>query len=97
MSAHTQPRSPGGPLALAVLRVSWALVRFPVVAFMSILEPIVRGILAGFALLVTLTAFFLRFAAPPGLSIPFWTMLATAIGCIALLAVYHAILRVLSA
>jgi hypothetical protein len=81
----------------AVLRACWKLVRFPALALMIILEPVVRLVLAGLALVLTLMAFFWKFAAPPQLHVPFLGMLAAAVGCIALLAAYNFVLRVLSA
>lgn len=81
----------------AVLGVAWKAIRFPVVALMIILEPAVRLLLAGFALLTTLTAFFLKLVMPPQAHAPFWTLLAIAVGCMAVLTAYHAVLRILSA
>ena len=81
----------------AGLCATWKVVRFPVVALMVILEPVVRLLLAGFALLITLTAFFLKLVMPPPAHVPFWTLLAIAVGCMAVLTVYYAILRFLSA
>jgi hypothetical protein len=81
----------------AVLCVAWKVIRFPVVAVIIILEPVVRLLLAGFALLITLSAFFLRLVMPLQAHAPFWTLLAIAVGCMAVLTVYYAILRFLSA
>jgi hypothetical protein len=83
--------------ACALLCGAWKVIRFPVVALMIILEPVARLLLAGFALLMTLTAFFLKLVIPPQAHAPFWTLLAIAVGCMAVLTVYHAILRILSA
>ena len=79
------------------LCIAWKLIRFPLVALMIILEPVVRLLLAGFALLMTLTALFLKLVLPPQAHAPFWTLLAIAVGCMAVLTVYYAILRFLSA
>jgi hypothetical protein len=79
-----------------VLHAAWTLIRVPVLALLVILEPVVRVILAGFALLMALTAFF--WAALLGLSgFPFFRMLALAIGAWLLLALYYALMRWLSA
>jgi hypothetical protein len=83
-------------VAWTTVRVSWRLVSFPVLALLIILEPLVRVLCAGLALLLTLSAFFWRFAAPPGLHVPFFGMLALAVGCIAVLTAYYWLLRVLS-
>jgi len=81
--------------ASMVLRTAWTLVRLPVLALLVILEPVARVVLAGFALLMTLTALF--WAAVIGLSaFPFWRMLALAIGAWLLLAFYYALMRLFS-
>jgi hypothetical protein len=80
----------------AVLRVSWKLVSFPLLALLIILEPVVRFLLAGLALLLVLTAFFWKLAAPPPVHAPFLALLAAAVGCIALLTLYQWLLRLLS-
>ena len=87
----------GGALAYlgAVLRCLWIGARFPILALLAILAPVVRVLLGGAALLLVLTALFLQAVAPR--AIPFWGMIATAVGCVALIALYHAIVRVLSA
>jgi len=78
-----------------VLRAAWTLVRVPVLALLVILEPVVRVILAGFALLTTLTTLF--WVAVLGLSaFPFWRMLALAVGAWLLLALYYALVRLFS-
>jgi hypothetical protein len=80
-----------------VLCVAWKAIRFPVVALMIVLEPVARLLLAGFALLMTLTALFLKLVMPAQAHAPFWTLLAIAVGCLAVLTAYYAILRFLSA
>jgi hypothetical protein len=82
--------------AWTVLRVSWKLVSFPLLALLIILEPVVHFLLAGLALLLVLTAFFWKLAAPPPVHAPFLALLAAAVGCIALLAIYQWLLRLLS-
>ena len=68
----------------------------PLLALFVILEPVVRVLLAGAALLLTLNALFFA-AVRPLSSFPFWGMLAIAVGCVGLLALYHATMRILSA
>lgn len=102
MSAHeTQALPPLRTLReraiWSVLCLAWKLTRFPVVSLMTLLEPVARLLLAGFALLMTLTAFFLKVVMPPQAHAPFWTLLAVAVGCMAVLAAYYAVLRFLSA
>lgn len=83
--------------AWGVLCVLWKGIRFPAVALLIILEPIARLLLAGSALLLTLTAFFLKLVIPSGAHAPFWGLLALAVGCMAILTIYYAFLRLLSA
>jgi len=80
-----------------VVSLTWKLLRFPALALLVILEPVARLLLAGFALLLTLTAFFLKLVMPASAHAPFWGLLALAVGCVALLTAYYAVLRVLSA
>jgi hypothetical protein len=79
-----------------LLRAVWALFRLPLLAILVILEPLVRVLLGAFALLLVLAALFFELATPRA-SIPVWGMLTTAVGCVTLLALYYAILRLLSA
>jgi hypothetical protein len=68
----------------------------PLLTVLVILEPAVRVLLAACALLLVLAALFFEFLTPHT-SIPFWGMLAVALGCVALLALYYTLLRVFSA
>jgi len=81
----------------AGVSLAWKLLRFPALALLVILEPVMRLLLAGFALLLTLTAFFLKLVMPPQAHAPFWGLLALAVGCVAVLTLYYAALRILSA
>lgn len=80
--------------AVLALRVVWAAVRLPVLAVLVILEPLVRFALSALALLLVLTALFLEVASSR--AVPFWGMLGTAVGCVALLALYQGLIRGLS-
>ena len=73
----------------------WALLRLPILAILVILEPLVRVLLGALGLLLVASALFLEFLTRHAL-IPFWGMLATAVGCVALLALYYLILQWLS-
>ena len=85
----------GGSAAPILMRAVWTLLRLPVLALLVILEPVARVVLAGFALLMTLTAFF--WGALLGLSaFPFWGILALAIGAWLLLGFYYALVRLFS-
>ena len=79
-----------------MLRALWRLVSFPLLTLLIILEPVVRFVLSGLALLLALSAFFWKLAAPPPLHAPFLALLAAAIGCVALLTLYQWLLRLLS-
>jgi hypothetical protein len=83
--------------ARATARGLWIAARLPVLTVLVILEPVVRVLLAGFALLFVLVAFVLELTAPATLHVPFWGMLAMGIGCAWLLALYYLLVRVLSA
>jgi hypothetical protein len=72
----------------------WQVVRLLVLTFLSILEPVVRVLLGGLALLGVLTAFVLKLASAP--HFPFLPMVAASIGCGLLLAGYSALVRTLS-
>ena len=86
----------GRHAAAATLRTAWTLIRLPLLALLVILEPVVRVVLTGLALLVTLTAFF--WLALRGLSaFPFWGMLGLGVSALLLLALYYALMRLLSA
>jgi len=83
-----------GAALLGLLWLLWQAVRLPALALLVILEPIVRLILAASALLLVLTALFYRAIGMP--HFPFWTMLALGIASMLLLALYYALMRVLS-
>jgi hypothetical protein len=82
-------------VALGLLLVTWTAIRLPVLAFLMILEPVVRVVLSGLALLVTLCALFLVAVTPSG-TFPFWGMLAAGLGCFGLLTLYYGLMRLLS-
>ena len=93
---HSHGRSLGTRAALGLLLVIWTAVRLPALMFLMILEPVVRVVLSGLALLVTLCALFLLAVSPSG-TFPFWGMLAVGLGCFALLTLYYGLMRLLSA
>jgi hypothetical protein len=91
--APSRGRLPGAVL-LGVLSLLWRAIRIPALALFVILEPVVRVVLAGVALLLVLTALFYRAIGMP--HFPFWTVLALGVGSALLLALYYALLRLLS-
>ena len=99
LAAHEtriETSGPAGHVARATARIVWTALRLPVLALLVILEPVVRFTLAGFALLMTLTALFFACLRPLS-AFPFWGMLAAAVGAVGLLTAYHAVVRLFSA
>jgi hypothetical protein len=82
-------------LAWGFIQLAWHIVRLPILAFLIIIEPVVRLVLWSAAFLGTLTAFLFEFsgAAP---NFPFWLMISVSIGCMLLLGAYYALLRFFS-
>ena len=92
---RSQGLSPGQMRALA-LGTIWRVIRFPALAVLLILEPLVRFSLVAIALVLTLTAGFWHFAAPPAVHVPVLGMIAAAVACIGTLRIYHLLLALLS-
>lgn len=82
-------------LARGALWLILQTVRLPLLALLVILEPLVRFVLSGTALLGVLMALLLEFsgAAP---KFPFWGMMTFSLGCFFALALYYVLLRALS-
>lgn len=77
------------------LMIIWAVIRIPILVVLSFLEPFVRFVLIGIAMLSVLVAFVSKgSSAPP--PIPFWVMMCIALGCVMLVPAYHFLLRLLS-
>ena len=93
-SQESRPRSRASSGAALGLTGLWACIRLPALALLVILEPLVRFALGALALLLVLTALFLEVASFR--AIPFWGMLGTGVGCVALLALYERLIRALS-
>ena len=77
------------------LRLLWALIRWPLVLLLAVLEPFVRGILYAFAILEALAALFLRYVGNRP-DVPLFTVFAVSLGCLAAVAVYRGLLRLLT-
>ena len=73
----------------------WQVIRWPVLALLVILEPVIRFILCGCALLGTLGAFLLK-AIVHRPDVPFFGLLGLSISCVLLLALYYAAIRLFS-
>jgi hypothetical protein len=78
----------------ALLRITWALVRLPVLALLIILEPFVCGLLWLSATLGVLTCLFYRVLVHEP-RFPFWGGLALSIAMALLAAAYNGVIRVL--
>jgi len=74
-------------------RLLWHVLRLPVLMFLVILEPVVRFVLGGLALLGVLVALFFKAYGVP--HFPFALMLGVSVGLGLILAGYHAVLRLL--
>jgi hypothetical protein len=81
-------------VALGALSVAWAALRLPLLALLVILEPVVKVLLAGSALLIVLTAVLFSLLEPLS-RVPLGGMLAVAAGLVLLLALYYSLLRLL--
>lgn len=79
----------------ALFWLAWQAIRFPILALLVMFEPIVSFALSVLALLVALTAFFWKLVDPKP-DFPLWTILAASLACVLLLALYHALIRLLS-
>jgi hypothetical protein len=77
------------------LGLLWAIVSWPVVLTLCALEPLVRGILYCFAFFGTLAALFLRYVGHRD-DVPLVTVLTISLGCVAAVAFYRWLLRLLT-
>src|SRR5512138_2638463 len=82
-------------LARGVVGLAWHIVRLPILAFLIILEPAIRLLLAGAAFLGTFTAFLFKFSGVVP-DFPFWPVISISIGCMLLLITYHRLILHLS-
>jgi hypothetical protein len=87
--------TPAMRMAARGMGLLWAVVSWPIVVFLALLEPFVRGILYGFALLGALAALFLRFVGNRA-DVPVFTVFAVCIGCMIAAGVYRGLLRFLA-
>jgi hypothetical protein len=76
-----------------VARVLWHALRLPLLVFLVILEPVVRFLLGGLALLGVLVALFFKLYGVP--HFPVVLTLGVSVGLGLMLAGYHAVLRLL--
>lgn len=84
-----------GDLLRAAVLLVWATVRAAIVIVLAFLEPFVRVLLSGIAVLSLVTGLVYQgsnVTAP----IPFWVMLCVSMGCLMFVRIYHDLLRWLS-
>jgi hypothetical protein len=82
-------------LLRAIFLFLWGVIRVPILIVLAFLEPFVRVVLTGIAILSLLTGLvFEGSSAPP--PIPFWVMLCVSLGCVMLIPAYRFVLRWLS-
>lgn len=82
-------------IARDLLWLSWQAVRLPAVAFLLILEPVVRLVLSSAALLGVVTAFLFEFSGVAH-NFPFLGTIAISVGCMLALMAYYALLNLFS-
>jgi hypothetical protein len=82
-------------LLRGMLLFIWCIVRVPILIVLAFLEPFVRLLLIGIAVLSLLTGFvYLGSSVAP--AIPFWVMACVSAGCVVLLAAYQGLLRLIA-
>lgn len=82
-------------MVLGALRIVWTVIRIPILIVLAFLEPFVRFILTGIAILSVLTALVSKGSSVPP-PIPFWVMLCVSLGCLMLVPAYHVVIRLFS-
>lgn len=85
----------GADLLRATLLFTWGIVRVPILIVLAFLEPFVRFLLTGTAILSLLTGLVYQGASAPP-PIPFWVMVCVSLGCVMLIPAHHFLLRLLS-
>jgi hypothetical protein len=70
----------------------WALISWPLVVVLAAFEPLVRGMLYGFAFLGALAALFVRFVGHRA-DVPLFTIFAISGACLIAAALYRSLLR----
>ena len=81
-------------LLRGILLFAWCIVRAPILVVLAFLEPFVRVVLNGIAVLCVVTALVFRASAVP--NFPFWLMLGVALVCLMLVPAYHWVFRLLA-
>lgn len=82
-------------LICSALLLVWNIIRVPILIVLAFLEPFVRFVLTGIAVLsVVVGLVYKGSSAPP--PIPFWMTLCVSLACLMLVPAYHFMLRLLS-
>ena len=87
--------APATRIDTRALGVLWALISWPIIVLLALLEPFVRATLCGFALLGALAALFLRFVGHRA-DVPLFTVFAVCGGCLLAAGLYSGLLRFLA-
>lgn len=94
-SSTAEEESAIANLLRGMLLFIWCIVRVPILIVLAFLEPFLRLLLIGIAVLSLLTGVvYLGSSAEP--AIPFWVMACVSAGCVVLLAAYQALLRLVA-
>lgn len=73
-------------------KVIWNGVRFPALALMSVMEPILTGVLSAVSALSLIVALFFGLVVKPP-HFPFWSMIGFSAGCALLIVPYYLLMR----
>jgi hypothetical protein len=85
-------QSPSITTGRGLARLGWHAIRLPILATLAVLEPVVRTLLSGLALLGILMALFFEYLIRLP-NFPFWLMIGLSIGCALLLTAYYSLMR----
>lgn len=92
---RTDDDSIAAGLLCGVLLLIWCTVRVPMLIVLAFLEPFVRLLLSGVAVLSLFAGLVYKGSSVPP-PIPFWVTVCVSVGCLMLVSIYHAVLRFLS-
>ena len=82
-------------LFCGTLMIIWGVIRIPILVVLAFLEPFVRFVMIGIAILSLATGLVYKGSSVAS-PIPFWVMVCVSVGCVMLIAAYHRMLRLLS-
>ena len=73
----------------------WNGIRFPALAMLSVMDPIVTGVLSAMSALSLVVALFFGLVVKPP-HFPFWSMIGFSAGCALLIVPYYLLMRLFS-